>query len=79
MDHYCLNCKVWHALTTMLYFDILDTSRTRTLFSAAKFETCSTQSRRPFECSVIAHCIDMFAILKGAPNYRASAITALMQ
>ncbi|KAF8262030.1 hypothetical protein EI94DRAFT_1744577 [Lactarius quietus] len=63
----------------MLYFDIIDTSRSRTLCSMAKFETCTTQPRRPFEYSVIAHCIDMFAILKGALNYRASAITALMQ
>ncbi|KAI9463885.1 permease family-domain-containing protein [Boletus coccyginus] len=56
--------KVWYALVTFLYVDILDT--TGTLYSMAKFAGLRDPVTLDFENSTIAYCVDAFSISMGA-------------
>ncbi|KAH9015923.1 permease family-domain-containing protein [Lactarius pseudohatsudake] len=58
------NGKVWYALATMLYVDILDT--TGTLYSMAKFAELRDPVTMDFERSTVAYCVDAFSISMGA-------------
>ncbi|KNZ78937.1 Putative xanthine/uracil permease, partial [Termitomyces sp. J132] len=58
------NGKVWYALITFLYVDILDT--TGTLYSMAKFAGLRDPVTLDFENSTIAYCVDAFSISMGA-------------
>ncbi|KAL5514038.1 hypothetical protein ACEPAG_2799 [Sanghuangporus baumii] len=58
------NGRVWYALVTFLYVDILDT--TGTLYSMAKFAGLRDPVTFDFENSTIAYCVDAFAISMGA-------------
>ena len=64
IDYHYLNHKVWYALVTMLYVDILDT--TGTLYSMAKFAGLRDPVTMDFERSTIAYCVDAFSISIGA-------------
>ncbi|KAG6329725.1 hypothetical protein ID866_9364 [Astraeus odoratus] len=56
--------KVWYALVTFLYVDILDT--TGTLYSMAKFAGLRDPVTLDFENSTVAYCVDAFSISMGA-------------
>jgi len=56
--------KVWYALVTFLYVDLLDT--TGTLYSMAKFAGLRDPVTLDFENSTIAYCTDAFFISIGA-------------
>ncbi|KAG1785270.1 permease family-domain-containing protein [Suillus plorans] len=56
--------KVWYALITFLYVDILDT--TGTLYSMVKFAGLRDPVTLDFENSTIAYCVDAFSISMGA-------------
>ena len=56
--------RVWYALVTFLYVDILDT--TGTLYSMAKFAGLRDPVTLVFENSTIAYCVDAFSISMGA-------------
>ncbi|KIP04430.1 hypothetical protein PHLGIDRAFT_129527 [Phlebiopsis gigantea 11061_1 CR5-6] len=56
--------RVWYALITFLYVDILDT--TGTLYSMAKFAGLRDPVTLDFENSTIAYCVDAFSISMGA-------------
>lgn len=56
--------KVWYALVTFLYVDILDT--TGTLYSMAKFAGLRDPVTLDFENSTIAYCVDALSISLGA-------------
>ncbi|KAH7102477.1 xanthine/uracil permease [Auriculariales sp. MPI-PUGE-AT-0066] len=56
--------KVWYALITFLYVDIMDT--TGTLYSMAKFAGLRDPVTHDFEGSTIAYCVDAFSISMGA-------------
>ncbi|EKM76263.1 hypothetical protein AGABI1DRAFT_115837 [Agaricus bisporus var. burnettii JB137-S8] len=56
--------RVWYALITFLYVDILDT--TGTLYSMAKFAGLRDPVTLDFENSMIAYCVDAFSISMGA-------------
>ncbi|KAJ7502793.1 xanthine/uracil permease [Mycena galericulata] len=56
--------KVWYALITFLYVDILDT--TGTLYSMAKFAGLRDPVTMDFENSTIAYCVDAFSISMGS-------------
>ncbi|EJD38349.1 xanthine/uracil permease [Auricularia subglabra TFB-10046 SS5] len=58
------NGKVWYALITFLYVDILDC--TGTLYSMAKFAGLRDPITHDFEGSTIAYCVDAFSISIGA-------------
>jgi AGZA family xanthine/uracil permease-like MFS transporter len=58
------NGKVWYALITFLYVDILDT--TGTLYSMAKFAGLRDPVTLDFENSTLAYCVDSFSISMGA-------------
>lgn len=58
------NGRVWYALITMLYVDILDT--TGTLYSMAKFAGLRDPVTMDFERSTVAYCVDAFSISMGA-------------
>ncbi|KAG7085667.1 hypothetical protein E1B28_003212 [Marasmius oreades] len=58
------NGRVWYALVTLLYVDILDT--TGTLYSMAKFAGLRDPVTLDFEGSTLAYCIDAFSISMGA-------------
>ncbi|KZV98922.1 xanthine/uracil permease [Exidia glandulosa HHB12029] len=58
------NPKVWYALITFLYVDILDC--TGTLYSMAKFAGLRDPITHDFEGSTIAYCVDAFSISMGA-------------
>ncbi|KAI9456036.1 permease family-domain-containing protein [Lactarius psammicola] len=64
IDHRYSNGKVWYALATMLYVDILDT--TGTLYSMAKFADLRDPVTMDFERSTVAYCVDAFSISMGA-------------
>ncbi|KAH8983294.1 permease family-domain-containing protein [Lactarius akahatsu] len=64
IDHHYTNGKVWYALGTMLYVDILDT--TGTLYSMAKFAGLRDPVTMDFERSTVAYCVDAFSISMGA-------------
>ncbi|KAF8151727.1 xanthine/uracil permease [Crassisporium funariophilum] len=64
LDYHYGNGKVWYALVTFLYVDILDT--TGTLYSMAKFAGLRDPVTLDFEGSSIAYCIDAFSISMGA-------------
>ena len=64
IDYHYSNGKVWYALTTLLYVDILDT--TGTLYSMAKFAGLRDPVTMDFEGSTIAYCVDAFSISMGA-------------
>ncbi|KAI9438923.1 xanthine/uracil permease [Lactarius indigo] len=64
IDYNYSNHKVWYALVTMLYVDILDT--TGTLYSMAKFAGLRDPVTMDFERSTIAYCVDAFSISIGA-------------
>jgi adenine/guanine/hypoxanthine permease len=56
--------RVWYALVTFLYVDILDT--TGTLYSMAKFAGLRDPVTLDFERSTVAYCVDAFSISMGA-------------
>ncbi|KAF7298171.1 hypothetical protein HMN09_01038900 [Mycena chlorophos] len=56
--------RVWYALVTLIYVDILDT--TGTLYSMAKFAGLRDPVTMDFENSTIAYCVDAFSISIGA-------------
>ncbi|KAJ7603824.1 permease family-domain-containing protein [Roridomyces roridus] len=56
--------RVWYALITFLYVDILDT--TGTLYSMAKYAGLRDPVTLDFENSTIAYCVDAFSISMGA-------------
>ncbi|KAJ7190167.1 permease family-domain-containing protein [Mycena pura] len=56
--------RVWYALVTFIYVDILDT--TGTLYSMAKFAGLRDPVTMDFENSTIAYCVDAFSISMGA-------------
>ena len=64
IDHHYLNGRVWYALGTMLYVDILDT--TGTLYAMAKFAGLRDPVTMDFERSTVAYCVDAFSISMGA-------------
>jgi AGZA family xanthine/uracil permease-like MFS transporter len=64
IDYNYSNGKVWYALATMLYVDILDT--TGTLYSMAKFAGLRDPVTMDFERSTVAYCVDAFSISIGA-------------
>ncbi|KAH8979490.1 permease family-domain-containing protein [Lactarius hatsudake] len=64
IDHHYTNSKVWYALGTMLYVDILDT--TGTLYSMAKFAGLRDPVTMDFERSTVAYCVDAVSISMGA-------------
>ncbi|KAI9059415.1 hypothetical protein FKP32DRAFT_1579990 [Trametes sanguinea] len=64
LDYNYGNGKVWYALITFLYVDILDT--TGTLYSMAKFAGLRDPVTLDFENSTIAYCVDAFSISMGA-------------
>ncbi|THH26333.1 hypothetical protein EUX98_g7854 [Antrodiella citrinella] len=64
IDYNYGNGKVWYALVTFLYVDILDT--TGTLYSMAKFAGLRDPVTLDFENSTIAYCVDAFCISMGA-------------
>ncbi|KJA22386.1 hypothetical protein HYPSUDRAFT_202188 [Hypholoma sublateritium FD-334 SS-4] len=64
IDHHYGNGRIWYALITFLYVDILDT--TGTLYSMAKFAGLRDPVTLDFEGSSIAYCVDAFSISMGA-------------
>ncbi|KAI0357089.1 hypothetical protein OH77DRAFT_127555 [Trametes cingulata] len=64
LDYNYANGKVWYALVTFLYVDILDT--TGTLYAMAKFAGLRDPVTLDFENSTIAYCVDAFSISMGA-------------
>ncbi|KAK7057407.1 purine transporter [Favolaschia claudopus] len=64
IDYHYGKGKVWYALVTFLYVDILDT--TGTLYSMAKFAGLRDPVTLDFENSTIAYCVDAFSISMGA-------------
>ncbi|RPD56806.1 xanthine/uracil permease [Lentinus tigrinus ALCF2SS1-7] len=64
LDYSYGNGRVWYALITFLYVDILDT--TGTLYSMAKFAGLRDPVTLDFENSTIAYCVDAFSISMGA-------------
>lgn len=64
LDYHYGNGRVWYALVTFLYVDILDT--TGTLYSMAKFAGLRDPVTLDFERSTVAYCVDAFSISMGA-------------
>ncbi|KIK69176.1 hypothetical protein GYMLUDRAFT_35245 [Collybiopsis luxurians FD-317 M1] len=64
IDYNYGNPRVWYALVTFLYVDILDT--TGTLYSMAKFAGLRDPVTLDFEGSTAAYCVDAFSISMGA-------------
>jgi xanthine/uracil/vitamin C permease (AzgA family) len=64
IDYNYMNPRVWYALVTMLYVDILDT--TGTLYSMAKFAGLRDPITMDFEGSTVAYCVDAVSISMGA-------------
>ncbi|KAF7291523.1 Purine transporter [Mycena kentingensis (nom. inval.)] len=64
IDYNYGNGRVWYALVTLIYVDILDT--TGTLYSMAKFANLRDPVTLDFENSTIAYCVDAFCISMGA-------------
>ncbi|KAJ7280247.1 purine transporter [Mycena rebaudengoi] len=64
IDYHYGKGRVWYALVTFLYVDILDT--TGTLYSMAKFAGLRDPVTLDFENSTIAYCVDAFSISMGA-------------
>ncbi|KAF8623282.1 hypothetical protein AX17_007488 [Amanita inopinata Kibby_2008] len=64
IDYNYGNGRVWYALITFLYVDILDT--TGTLYTMAKFAGLRDPITLDFENSTIAYCVDAFCISMGA-------------
>jgi len=64
LDYNYRSGRVWYALVTFLYVDILDT--TGTLYSMAKFAGLRDPVTLDFEHSTIAYCVDAFSISMGA-------------
>nr|GAT50068.1 purine transporter [Mycena chlorophos] len=64
LDYHYGNGRVWYALVTFIYVDILDT--TGTLYSMAKFANLRDPITMDFENSTIAYCVDAFSISMGA-------------
>ncbi|KAJ7761721.1 hypothetical protein B0H16DRAFT_1809831 [Mycena metata] len=64
IDYHYGKGRVWYALITFLYVDILDT--TSTLYSMAKFAGLRDPLTLDFENSTIAYCVDAFCISMGA-------------
>ncbi|KAF8622034.1 hypothetical protein AX15_007320 [Amanita polypyramis BW_CC] len=64
LDYNYKSGRVWYALITFLYVDILDT--TGTLYSMASFAGLRDPVTLDFENSTIAYCVDAFCISMGA-------------
>ncbi|PBK84689.1 hypothetical protein ARMGADRAFT_1018365 [Armillaria gallica] len=64
IDYNYGNGRVWYALITFLYVDILDT--TGTLYAMAKFAGLRDPVTMDFENSTWAYCVDAFSISMGA-------------
>jgi len=76
IDYHYGNGRVWYALITFLYVDILDT--TGTLYSMAKFAGLRDPVTFDFEGSSIAYCVDAFCISMGA-LMGSSPVTAFIE
>ncbi|KAG9043736.1 hypothetical protein FS842_001731 [Serendipita sp. 407] len=68
--------KIWLALITFLYVDIMDT--TGTLYSMARFAGVMDERTADFENSTIAYCVDAFTISIGA-LFGTSPVTAYIE
>lgn len=68
--------KIWLALVTFLYVDIMDT--TGTLYSMARFAGVMNERTADFENSTWAYCIDAFSISMGA-LFGTSPVTAFIE
>jgi len=64
IDYHYGNPRVWYAIVTFIYVDILDT--TGTLYSMAKFAGLRDPVTLDFEGSTAAYCVDAFSISMGA-------------
>jgi AGZA family xanthine/uracil permease-like MFS transporter len=64
IDYHYSNPRVWYAVVTLIYVDILDT--TGTLYSMAKFAGLRDPVTLDFEGSTMAYCVDAFSISMGA-------------
>jgi AGZA family xanthine/uracil permease-like MFS transporter len=64
LDYNYGNGRLWYALITFLYVDILDT--TGTLYAMAKFAGLRDPITLDFERSTVAYCVDAFSISMGA-------------
>jgi AGZA family xanthine/uracil permease-like MFS transporter len=64
LDYNFSNGRVWYALITFLYVDILDT--TGTIYSMAKFAGLCDPVTYDFEGSTVAYCVDAFCIVMGS-------------
>ncbi|KDR72982.1 hypothetical protein GALMADRAFT_142684 [Galerina marginata CBS 339.88] len=76
IDYNYGNGRVWYALITFLYVDILDT--TGTLYSMAKFAGLRDPVTFDFEGSTIAYCVDAFCISMGS-LMGSSPVTAFIE
>ncbi|KAF5350872.1 hypothetical protein D9758_010504 [Tetrapyrgos nigripes] len=76
LDYNYGNGRVWYALVTFLYVDILDT--TGTLYSMAKFAGLRDPVTLDFERSTAAYCTDAFCISMGA-LMGSSPVTAFIE
>ncbi|KAJ7086457.1 permease family-domain-containing protein [Mycena belliarum] len=76
IDYHYGKGRVWYALVTFLYVDILDT--TGTLYSMAKFAGLRDPVTLDFENSTIAYCVDAFSISMGA-LMGSSPVTAFIE
>ncbi|KAG8959283.1 hypothetical protein FRC03_008203 [Tulasnella sp. 419] len=64
IDYNYGNGKIWFALITFLYVDLMDT--TGTLYSMARFSGVMDDRTQDFERSTIAYMVDAFCISMGA-------------
>ncbi|CCA67173.1 probable Purine Transporter AzgA [Serendipita indica DSM 11827] len=76
IDYEYSDGKIWLALITFLYVDIMDT--TGTLYSMARFAGVMNERTADFENSTIAYCIDAFSISIGA-LFGTSPVTAFIE
>ncbi|KAJ7675446.1 permease family-domain-containing protein [Mycena rosella] len=76
IEYHYGNGRVWYALVTFLYVDILDT--TGTLYGMAKFAGLRDPVTLDFENSTVAYCVDAFCISMGA-LMGSSPVTAFIE
>jgi adenine/guanine/hypoxanthine permease len=76
IDYDYTDGKIWLALITFLYVDIMDT--TGTLYSMARFAGVMNERTADFENSTAAYCIDAFSISMGA-LFGTSPVTAFIE
>jgi AGZA family xanthine/uracil permease-like MFS transporter len=76
IDYDYMDPKIWLALITFLYVDIMDT--TGTLYSMARFSGVMNERTADFENSTAAYCVDAFSISMGA-LFGTSPVTAFIE